>query len=82
VSLDVAKDDSTLIIQSVGFGIRLIDSNTGEVLNKYKDHVNEEYLIRSCFTFDNTHILSGSEDKQLYVYNIVKVSFMGSFGYF
>ena len=73
VSLDVAKDNSTLILESIGFGVRLVDSNTGEVLNKYKDHLNEEYMIRSCFSFDNSYILSGSEDKHLYVYNILKV---------
>lgn len=80
VSLDIGKDDSTLILGSLGFGIRLIDSNSGrklikgEVLNEYKDHKNQEYLIRSCFSFNNTHILSGSEDNRLYIYNILEVS--------
>lgn len=79
MSLDIGKDDSTLILGSLGFGIRLIDSNSGskltkgEVLNEYRDHKNQDFLIRSCFSFNNAHILSGSEDNRLYIYNILEV---------
>jgi hypothetical protein len=47
----------------------------GEVLNEYTDHVNEQFQIRSRFSFNNSYIFSGSEDNHLYVYNILKVSF-------
>jgi hypothetical protein len=30
VSLDIGKDDSTLIVGGLGFGTRLVDSNTGK----------------------------------------------------
>ena len=41
---------------------------------RYEGHKNKEYKIDSCLNHKDTHIISGSEDGLVYVWDLVDVS--------
>ena len=51
-----------------------MDKSTGGLLQSYKGHVNKDYRVRSCLGFTDTYVVSGSEDGQLYAWDILNGS--------
>ena len=49
--------------------IRLVNISDGKMIQKYKNHVNEEYMIRSFADETNDLIISASEDGYVYIWN-------------
>jgi WD40 repeat protein len=47
----------------------LVNISDGKMLQKYKGHVNEEYMIRSFCEDTNDLIISASEDGNVYTWN-------------
>lgn len=41
------------------------------MLNRYVGHENFKYLLKSGLTFDDAHIVSGSEDNAVYIWDMV-----------
>ena len=62
------KNDA--VISSCDSRIRLMSMNDGKLIRKYKGHINENYMIRSCIDYDYDIIITGSEDGFCYVWNI------------
>lgn len=52
--------------------IFLLERSSGIKLKEYKGHKVKDFSIDLQFTQDDSHILTGSEDGSLYLYNIVK----------
>ncbi|GAQ92128.1 hypothetical protein KFL_009280040 [Klebsormidium nitens] len=48
--------------------LRVIDRTSGDVLNEYRGHVNKSYKVGNCFSNDDAHVLSGSEDGQVFAW--------------
>ena len=41
---------------------------------RYTGHKNSEYKIDNCLDCKDTHVLSGSEDGNVYIWDLVEVS--------
>ncbi len=54
--------------------IRLFDRNSGELLNEYRGHRQRQSQLQSCFSFSDAFVLSGSEDNDIYIWNLVEAS--------
>ncbi len=52
--------------------MRLLDRGTGELLNEYKGHKNSSYKIDSLLTNDDAYVISGSEDNQIFIWDLVE----------
>jgi mitogen-activated protein kinase organizer 1 len=50
-----------------------MDRANGGLLNAYKGHRNEKYKIRSCLSNSDAHVLSGSEDGKIYIWDLMEV---------
>ena len=68
-----------LWIIAFGFWTRKMDSNSPgtSLIYKltgvsYKGHVNSEYRIQSCFSRNDAHVISGSEDGKIYTWDLVE----------
>ena len=71
-SVTYSSDGQCVLASTLDSSIRLIDKDTGSVLNKFTGHVNKEYKIDSCVSLCDMYVLSGSEDGNLYIWDLVK----------
>lgn len=76
-SLSVSHDGNCYLLSCLDNTLRLIDRNTGELLNDYTGHVNSDYKISSCFSCDDAFVCSGSEDSLVYVWDLVEAKVIG-----
>ena len=65
-------DKNCLLLSCLDDKLRLFDTSNGELLNEYVGHTNNKYKIASCFTPDDSHIITGSEDHKLYIFDMVE----------
>jgi mitogen-activated protein kinase organizer 1 len=52
--------------------IRLMDKTNGKLLNSFRGHRQEKYKIDSALSYDDIHVLSGSEDGQVYIWKVLE----------
>jgi mitogen-activated protein kinase organizer 1 len=67
-------DGQSMLVQTLNSKIRLLDKESGTLLNTYTGHTNTEYRLRCTFTRMDTHIVSGSEDGAVVCWDILEVS--------
>ncbi|KAI9885544.1 MAG: hypothetical protein M1823_002643 [Watsoniomyces obsoletus] len=70
-SLRQTKDGNALLVSTLDNTIRLIDKGNGVVLQSYRGHVNKDYRIRSSLGLNDAYVVSGSEDGQIYVWDLL-----------
>lgn len=70
-SVKFTRDGQCTLSSTLDDKIRLLDKETGELLNEYTGHKNTSYKIDSCLNHKDTHIISGSEDGKLYIWDLV-----------
>ncbi len=70
-SVRQTKDGNALLVSTLDGTIRLIDKGNGTLLQSYKGHVNKDYRIRSCLGMNDAYVVSGSEDGQIYVWDLL-----------
>lgn len=67
------RDGQCLAISGLDGIIRLIEIESGELLNTYvKHHVAGNYGLQCCLTADDATIVSGSEDGRAVLYDLVR----------
>ncbi|KAK3825422.1 MAG: WD40-repeat-containing domain protein [Benniella sp.] len=71
-SVSFSKDGNCVLASSLDNTIRLMDRANGGLLNAYKGHRNEKYKIRSCLSNSDAHVLSGSEDGKIYIWDLME----------
>ena len=49
-----------------------MDKGNGQLLQSYKDHINKDYRIRSCLGLADAAVISGSEDGQLFAWDLLE----------
>ncbi|KAG0022412.1 hypothetical protein BGZ80_000306 [Entomortierella chlamydospora] len=49
-----------------------MDRADGGLLNAYKGHKNSQYKIRSCLSNTDAHVISGSEDGKIYIWDLME----------
>jgi mitogen-activated protein kinase organizer 1 len=67
------NDRQCIIVSSLDSTIRLLDKDTGELLNEFKGHRSKDYKIDCCSSNTDAHIISGSEDGRVCIWELVEV---------
>ena len=68
----LSKDGQCLLVATHDSTVRLLDKETGQLLNEYKGHKNVNYSIECALNKDDDHIISGSEDGYLYSWDLIQ----------
>lgn len=71
-SAKFTRDSQCVLVSSVGSSLKLLDKDSGELLNEYSGHQNSNYKIDCCLNDKDTHILSGSEDGLVYIWDLLE----------
>ncbi|KYQ88733.1 WD40 repeat-containing protein [Tieghemostelium lacteum] len=75
-SMTLTRDKRCFLVSSTDSKIRLIDRDSCEILKEYTGHHNKTYKINTCTNFDDSMILSGSEDNCLYIWDYLNASIL------
>ncbi|KAF2179782.1 WD repeat-containing protein-like protein [Zopfia rhizophila CBS 207.26] len=68
-SVNISQDSHHMLISMNENKIRLMEIDTGEVIQKYSGQVQTQYIIRSAFGGANENfVVSGSEDSRIYIW--------------
>ncbi|XP_046578150.1 WD repeat domain-containing protein 83-like [Haliotis rubra] len=70
-SVTFTRDGQCTLASTLDNKLRLLDKDSGELLNEYEGHKNKEYKIDSCLNWKDTHIVSGSEDGFVYIWDLI-----------
>ena len=71
-SVEQTRDGNAVLVSTLDSTIRLIDKGNGQMLQGYRGHTNKDYRIRSCLGLADAVVISGSEDGQLYAWNLLE----------
>ncbi|XP_022314567.2 tyrosine-protein kinase transmembrane receptor Ror2-like [Crassostrea virginica] len=66
------KDGQCVLVGTLDDSIKLMDKDTGEMLNEFTGHQNHEYKVDSTLNCQDTHVISGSEDGFVYYWDLVE----------
>lgn len=61
-----------MLVSTLDSTIRLMDKGNGQLLQDYKGHSNKDLRIRSCMGMADSVVISGSEDGQLYAWDLLE----------
>lgn len=70
----MSKDDQCILVSVLDNRLFLFDKISGELLSEYKGHSNKNYHIENCMNLGCSEILSGSEDGNVYCWNVIDSS--------
>jgi mitogen-activated protein kinase organizer 1 len=73
-SISLSHDGNCILVGCLNNSIRLLDKSTGEHLSTYTGHKNLTYKIDSCLSNDDAYVLSGSEDNNIHIWDLVNAS--------
>ena len=65
------NDNKCALVACLSQSLHLSEIATGTVLKSYTGHVNRDYKIECGVTFDDQHVVSGSEDGSLFIWNLL-----------
>ena len=70
--VSLSNDGNCLLASCLDSTIRLIEKDSGGLLNQYRGHKNEAYPLSSCLSSCDAYVLSGSEDGKVYAWDLVE----------
>lgn len=71
-SVQQTHDGNAVLVSTLDSTIRLMDKGNGQMLQSYKGHTNQDYRIRSCLGLADAVVVSGSEDGQIYAWDLLE----------
>ncbi|CAG8495666.1 7287_t:CDS:2 [Ambispora gerdemannii] len=71
-SVCFSGDGNCVLASSLDDTIRLMDKDNGGLLNSFKGHKNTQYKIQSCLSNYDMHVISGSEDGNIYIWDLLE----------
>ena len=71
-SVQQTRDGNAILVSTLDSTIRLMDKGNGQMLQSYKGHTNQDYRIRSCLGLADAVVVSGSEDGQIYAWDLLE----------
>ena len=71
-SVEQTRDGNAMLVSTLDSTIRLMDKANGQMLQSYRGHTNKDYRIRSCLGLADAVVISGSEDGQLYAWDLLE----------
>ncbi|EDO35821.1 predicted protein [Nematostella vectensis] len=77
-SVTFTQDGQCILVSSLDNTVRLMDKDTGELLNEFKGHQNKEYKLDSCLNHTDTHVISGSEDGSIHFWDLIEAKLIFS----
>ncbi|KAJ3223925.1 Eukaryotic translation initiation factor 5A [Clydaea vesicula] len=78
-SATFSGDGQCVLASTLDSTIQLLDKESGEVLNSYSGHINGSYKISSCLNSADSHVISGSEDGSIFVWDLAEGNLIESF---
>jgi len=69
-SVSLSHDQNILLVSTLDNTLRLIDKDDGTLYNEYVGHINESYPLHSTFSNNESYIISGSEDGNLFFWQL------------
>ncbi|MFH4977874.1 hypothetical protein AB6A40_004583 [Gnathostoma spinigerum] len=72
--VQLSPDGQSVLVSTMDSTVRLIDKVNGHLLAEYKGHINRDYRVESCTLSDEMHVISGSENGDVYVWNLLSMS--------
>jgi mitogen-activated protein kinase organizer 1 len=70
-SVRLSNDNNCLLVGCLDSTVRLLDKSDGTVLNSYRGHRNVNFKIDAILTPDDAHVFAGSEDNNVYAWDLV-----------
>ncbi|XP_077460734.1 WD repeat domain-containing protein 83 [Stigmatopora argus] len=67
-----SQDGQCTLSSSLDSTVRLLDKSTGEMLGEYTGHKMKGYKLECCLSSKDTHVLSCSEDGNVYFWDLVE----------
>ncbi|KAJ3188406.1 WD repeat-containing protein 83 [Gaertneriomyces sp. JEL0708] len=67
-----SADKNCVLVSSLDSTIRLFDKENGELLNAYTGHTHVQYRLSSCLSNTDAHVISGSEDGRICMWDLVE----------
>ena len=67
----LSRDGQCLLVGCMDATVKLLDRETGELLNEFSGHANRQYPLASCLDAADAHVLSGSEDGAVHCWELV-----------
>ena len=69
----LTHDRNCLLTSTLDDTLRLFDRENGELLTEYRGHKNSQYRLTATISFTDAHVISGSEDGKIYMWDLVEV---------
>lgn len=70
----LTRDGQCILASCINSSLRLVDRDSGEILAEFTGHKNTDYRIDGCLLKNDAVVLSGSEDGNVYAWNLTQVS--------
>lgn len=77
-SVCFTKDGQCLLASTLDSTVRLFDKESGEMLNEYKGHKNTDYKTDCCLNHNDTNILSGSDNGDVFIWDLIEAKVLQS----
>lgn len=71
-SVSFTRDGQCILASCMDSTVKLLDKDTGELLQEFSGHVNKDYKIDSCLSNTDSAVFSGSEDGNVYCWDLVE----------
>lgn len=71
-SVSFTKDGQCVLASTLDDTIRLMDKDSGELLNEFTGHINKDYKVDSCLSSSDAQVVSGSEDGRICFWDLVE----------
>ncbi|KAL8693480.1 MAG: hypothetical protein Q9218_001711 [Villophora microphyllina] len=71
-SVQQTTDGNAVLVSTLDSTIRLMDKSNGKMLQNYKGHTNTDFRIRSCLGLGDAVVFSGSEDGEIYIWDVLE----------
>ena len=68
----MTNDGHCLLASCLDSTVRLVDCDSGELLQSFTGHTNAQFRVTACATPDDAHVISGSECGRLFVWDLVE----------
>lgn len=70
--ISLTRDSQCILVSCANGLIKLLDKSTGEVLSEYRGHKSRKYRIECGLAINDSVIISGSEDSNVYCWDLMK----------